>query len=431
MIERVLPAAPPPRSVVAQPVSPGYVKWSSRWPRSPPFAWRQTLKRRLARRRARAGRVVGGHRGAARLSAGRPPRRSDAPAPSASSRARSRRTAKRGDILDRDGRVLAYSVDADSIYAVPTEISDPDAAAQALCGALEDCGPRERAAHRRSDPPRPRLRLRAPPGVARPGAPRGGARARRHRVHEGEPPLLSQQGSRRARARLRRHRQHRTERASKPSYDALIKGRPGTVLIQTDARRHAFSRIERPPTTGATLELTIDQYLQHVAERELRAGVEENRAAGGTAVVMDPRNGEILALANWPTLQPERLPRFAARGAAQSRDPGPLRAGLDVQDRHGVGGVRGKSRRPGRPDRRQRRQHPLRRARHRRRPQLRRAVVHRRASSSRATSARSRSGCKLGPERLGLYMTALRLRPPHRRPIFPARAPASCGIPPS
>ena len=88
------------------------------------------------------------------------------------------------------------------------------------------------------------------------------------------------------------------------TYDALIKGRPGTVLIQTDARRHAFSRIERPPTTGATLELTIDQYLQHVAERELRVGVAENRAAGGTAVVMDPRTGEILALANWPTFNP-------------------------------------------------------------------------------------------------------------------------------
>jgi cell division protein FtsI (penicillin-binding protein 3) len=76
------------------------------------------------------------------------------------------------------------------------------------------------------------------------------------------------------------------------------------VLIQTDARRHAFSRIERPPTTGATIELTIDQYLQHVAERELRAGVEENRAAGGAAVVMDPRTGEILALANWPSFNP-------------------------------------------------------------------------------------------------------------------------------
>ena len=60
----------------------------------------------------------------------------------------------------------------------------------------------------------------------------------------------------------------------------------------------AFSRVERPPTAGATLELTIDQYLQYIAERELRAGVDENRAAGGTAIIMDPHTGEILALAN-------------------------------------------------------------------------------------------------------------------------------------
>ena len=46
------------------------------------------------------------------------------------------------------------------------------------------------------------------------------------------------------------------------------------MLIQTDAKRHAFSRVERPSTTGATLELTIDEYLQHIAERELQAGVE-------------------------------------------------------------------------------------------------------------------------------------------------------------
>jgi cell division protein FtsI (penicillin-binding protein 3) len=88
------------------------------------------------------------------------------------------------------------------------------------------------------------------------------------------------------------------------AYDHLINGRTGTVLVQTDARRRAFSRIERPPTTGATLELTIDRYLQHVVERELRVGVEENRAAGGSALIMDPRTGEILALANWPTFNP-------------------------------------------------------------------------------------------------------------------------------
>jgi cell division protein FtsI (penicillin-binding protein 3) len=89
------------------------------------------------------------------------------------------------------------------------------------------------------------------------------------------------------------------------TYDAQVRGREGKILIQTDARRHALqSRVDRPATAGASIELTIDQYLQYIAERELRAGVEANHAAGGTAIIMDPRTGELLALANWPTFNP-------------------------------------------------------------------------------------------------------------------------------
>src|SRR4029078_6834862 len=50
---------------------------------------------------------------------------------------------KRGDIVDRNGRVLATSVDAAPIDALPTEIVDPDGAAAALCRALADCTPKE------------------------------------------------------------------------------------------------------------------------------------------------------------------------------------------------------------------------------------------------------------------------------------------------
>src|SRR2546427_5601118 len=52
--------------------------------------------------------------------------------------------AKRGDILDRRGRVFATSVDADTIYAVPTEIDHPADVAQQLCDALGDCDARDR-----------------------------------------------------------------------------------------------------------------------------------------------------------------------------------------------------------------------------------------------------------------------------------------------
>ena len=54
--------------------------------------------------------------------------------------------AKRGDIVDRRGRLLATSVDADSVYAVPSEIGDPDDAAAKLCAALRDCSSKDRQA---------------------------------------------------------------------------------------------------------------------------------------------------------------------------------------------------------------------------------------------------------------------------------------------
>ncbi len=52
--------------------------------------------------------------------------------------------AKRGEILDRHGRILATSVDADSIYAVPSDISNAEETAGRLCDAFGDCTEKER-----------------------------------------------------------------------------------------------------------------------------------------------------------------------------------------------------------------------------------------------------------------------------------------------
>ncbi len=97
----------------------------------PPFAWRITLKRRLIV--AVAVLVAWTAVIEARLVYLQVVRHADLTARAERQQLRTvETTAKRGDILDRHGRVLAYSVEADSIYAVPTEISDPDAAAAAL-----------------------------------------------------------------------------------------------------------------------------------------------------------------------------------------------------------------------------------------------------------------------------------------------------------
>jgi len=211
--------------------------------------------------------------------------------------------AERGDILDRRGHVLATSADADSIYAVPSEIDDANRAAAQLCRALQDCAPKEQKAI-----------------AERLGRSKNFAYVRRQ---------VSPEEARRVAAlnldgvgffkESKRFYPNKELAAHvigyvgldnaglggiESTYDSQIRGKPGTILVHTDAKRHAFSRFEKPPTIGASVELTIDEYLQHIAERELHAGVIENRAAGGSAIIMNPHTGEILAMANEPTFNP-------------------------------------------------------------------------------------------------------------------------------
>ena len=95
------------------------------------------------------------------------------------------------------------------------------------------------------------------------------------------------------------------------TYDSQIRGKAGTMLVQTDARRHAFARVERPPTAG----------VDHRADRSTStcstspsasctAASIENPRAGGSAIIMNPHTGEILAMANEPTFNPNAYREF-------------------------------------------------------------------------------------------------------------------------
>jgi cell division protein FtsI (penicillin-binding protein 3) len=217
---------------------------------------------------------------------------------------------ERGEILDRNGHVLAYSVDAESVYAVPTEIEDPARVAAKLCAAFEDCDLRERQKiEERLGRQKPFAFIRrqlSPDEVKRVAALKleGVGFIKENRRYYPKKELAA----------------HVIGYAGveniglagiESAFDKQIRGKAGRILIQTDARRHTvFSRVERPATVGADVELTIDEYLQYIAERELRAGVEENRASGGTVLIMDPYNGEILALANYPTFNPNAFNRY-------------------------------------------------------------------------------------------------------------------------
>ena len=90
-------------------------------------------------------------------------------------------------------------------------------------------------------------------------------------------------------------------------YNAKISGEPGQLFVEKDASGKPYESYEIAAKAGQTVVLTIDQSIQYQAEQALQAAVERSHAKSGTVIVLDPRSGEILALANAPTFDPNRV----------------------------------------------------------------------------------------------------------------------------
>ncbi len=94
------------------------------------------------------------------------------------------------------------------------------------------------------------------------------------------------------------------------SLDPELRGRAGQELMLTDVKRRGIeAQLSARPHAGLPLTLTIDSRIQFAAERELAKGVALHHARTGSVVVMNPYNGEILALANYPTFDPNVAPK--------------------------------------------------------------------------------------------------------------------------
>jgi cell division protein FtsI (penicillin-binding protein 3) len=91
--------------------------------------------------------------------------------------------------------------------------------------------------------------------------------------------------------------------------DAELRGKPGRLRQLTDVNRRGIdSQFDSEPHAGASITLTIDAELQYVAERGIEEAVMKHNAVSGSVVVMDPRTGEVLALASYPTYDPNSSP---------------------------------------------------------------------------------------------------------------------------
>jgi cell division protein FtsI (penicillin-binding protein 3) len=92
--------------------------------------------------------------------------------------------------------------------------------------------------------------------------------------------------------------------------DAELRGQPGRMQMLKDVQgRGIDSQSASEMRPGTPITLTIDERLQFVAEREIAAAVEAHHAKSGSVVVMNPYNGEILALASYPTYDPNLPPK--------------------------------------------------------------------------------------------------------------------------
>ncbi len=234
---------------------------------------------------------------------------------------------RRGLILDRTGSQLAVNVRADSIYAVPRAIPDEDAFADAIAPALRLTPADVAGRLRRGGPYFAWLARRPPPEAIE------AVRA----LHLGDAVGILPE--------TRRAYPAGTLAASaigfvglddaglaglELQYDAMLHGVEGLRTARRDAIGRELVQTERvlvPPRDGDTVVLTIDEVVQHIAERELARAIDGANAQGGAAIVMDPQTGALLALAAAPTFDPNRYGAAPAalwknRAVAEVYEPG-------------------------------------------------------------------------------------------------------------
>ncbi|MGA2990715.1 MAG: penicillin-binding protein [Candidatus Korobacteraceae bacterium] len=206
---------------------------------------------------------------------------------------------KRGIIYDRNGQELAMSLLVDSAYAVPSQVPDQETTAALLASVLGGDA-QEILARMKSQ--------RHFAWVARKVDAETADKIRALNLHgigfHKEPKRFYPKRELAAQILGYVGLDDEALAGIELAFAQELRGTPGTMMISQDARRRWFGRIERQPEAGANVVLTIDEKIQYIAEKEIEQAIENTQAKAATIVIQNPRTGEILALANRPTFNP-------------------------------------------------------------------------------------------------------------------------------
>jgi cell division protein FtsI (penicillin-binding protein 3) len=205
----------------------------------------------------------------------------------------------RGNIYDRRGNELAMTVNVDSVFAVPSEIPDVHSTAQVLGRVLKadssELEGRMRASH-------------AFAWIARKIDNSTSARVRALNLKgiyfQKESKRFYPKGELAAQVLGYVGLDDDGLGGVEREFQSKLTGKPGKMLITMDNKRRWLGRVEKQPDPGENVVLTIDEKIQYIVERELARAIDDTHAEAGTVIVENPHTGEVLALANWPTFNP-------------------------------------------------------------------------------------------------------------------------------
>ena len=244
--------------------------------------------------------------------------------------------ADRGLIVDRNLRKMVSNAHFETLVAHPKEVRDAAALARTLAPILEVSAPtlesrltakREQRALRRRLPAEALYSLRALAPAANRDDPKIGESPR---SPQGLEPL-GVEGLALLREPTRNYLKGElagqvlgfvdVDNVGRAGIEKIAEAKLQGTTVTLQARRYGDRRsileadyTRTVPMRGADVVLTLDETIQWIAERALYSHCREREAKGGMAVVMNPGNGEILAMANYPAFDPAKVGEYDARG---------------------------------------------------------------------------------------------------------------------
>ncbi|MEO8298060.1 MAG: penicillin-binding protein 2 [Burkholderiales bacterium] len=209
--------------------------------------------------------------------------------------------ASRGRIIDRNGMILAASVPAPSIWAIPKDFK-ATAEQQRQLATLLGMAPRELAGRLEDNPNFVWLRRQVDEEVAGRIKALGIKGVHQEREYRRRYP----EGEAAAQVVGFTNVEERGQEGIELAFQSQLQGRNGARSVVRDRLGRIVEDIGEslPPTDGRDIELSLDSKVQFFAYQRIRDAVEEHKAKAGSVVVLDAQTGEVLALANYPSYTP-------------------------------------------------------------------------------------------------------------------------------